>query len=177
MSLNAVSLQEALMNHLQGKSNRQFWFEQSFGAAAMPSIIATFMSLTPGGLLAYPPFVIGQLVGMSVAGGAGMVYNRPESMRNMFGKSVSASVDLVPQENKLLVDDNLIQQVQKQYSPAVVSPSDVVSSSGENIFAAFIMAAIVGAGYKLYQWYNTPKKDKSIQKLIQQPIQNIVQKE
>lgn len=176
MSLNAVSLQEALMNRLQGKSNRQFWLEQSFGTAVIPGITAIFLSLTPGGLFAYPPFVIGQLIGMSVAGGAGMIYNRSEPMRNKFGKSTPAFIDLVSQENKPLVNENLIPEVQEQYSPPVISPSDVVSSSGENIFAALMMAAVAGAGYKLYRWYNAPKEEKPVEQLIQQSTQNIVQK-
>ncbi len=157
ISLNAVSLQDALMNYLQGKSNREFWREQSFGAVVMPGITAAFLSLTPGGLLAYPPFVIGQFIGMSIAGGAGMVYNRPESMRGIFGKRSSGSLDLLSsQENNPLVNENVTQQEQ----PAVVA------TSGENIFAALIMAAITGAGYKLYQWYNAPKKDKPIEQSI-----------
>ena len=172
LSLNAVSIKEALMNYQRGESNRQFWLEQSMISLALAGFKALFIPVLPP-LLA--PFYIAQVAGLGIAGGAGVIHNRPEWMRNIVGNdtSIMSETTISPQTNLILPHLHNTAPSQELIIPRVTQPLPIkpelpsVSAPGENIFAALLMAAIAGAGYKFYQWYNAPKEDKPVEQIIE----------
>lgn len=191
LSLNAVSIKEALINYQRGESNRQYWLEQSIKTIGFNIWMAGVMALVPGGFSSYPPFIISQIIGTGLLGGAGVIHNRPEWMRNILGKEIS----IIPKTTTSPLETNLVNissssnavapQVnimpsQEPIIPRVTQPLPIkpelpaVSAPGENIFTALIMAAIAGAGYKFYQWYNAPKKDTPIQEQVVEPLKKEV---
>jgi|SRR4030095_1300984 len=174
VSLNAVSIKEALINYQRGESNRQFWLEQSMISLALSGYYALFIPLMPG----FAPFFIAKMAGFGIAGGAGVFHNRPEYLRNILGKDTSIMSETIisPQTNLILPHLHNTVPSQELIIPRVTQPLPIkpelpaVSAPGENIFTALIMAAIAGAGYKFYQWYNAPKKDKPIQEPVIEPL-------
>ena len=146
------------------KNDSEFWFKQSMATIGIPLFTTALMSLTPGGLVAYPPFVLGQLVGMGVVGGSGALYNRPEWMRKNTKalaktQSLTTSAVFAPAIPIMPVNNR---------DPISLQPSEVVI--GDNIIAMIITGALAAAGYKIYQWYNTPKKDKFVEAQSPAPI-------
>ena len=183
VSLNAVSIKQALINYQRGESNRQFWLEQSMVSLALAGFKALLIPVLPP-LLA--PFYIAQVAGLGIAGGAGVIHNRPEWMRNIVGNDTSIMSETIipqseinggninpPQANLILPHLHNTAPSQELIIPRVTQPLPIkpelpsVSAPGENIFAALLMAAIAGAGYKFYQWYNAPKEDKPVEQIIE----------
>ena len=159
VSIKAVSFKEVLRNYQTGQGGAQFWFNESKQAVRLSGVTALMMYMMPwtGGFSTYPPFIIAEVIALGVGGATGLLYNySPEMKHNMF-KALNEAIP--SSEREMMAAYHEHYDIQSS-EPSVIPT--VISQKRSNIIPLIMMGAMVGAGYKVYQWYTT-KREKQVE--------------